>query len=56
MNETFDMEFSIPEVEYEFGQDVTLTVNATNKARQHHVRGRIHCQAVGYNGRSVEMP
>ena len=53
MKETFDVEFSVAEVEYEFGQDVTLTVNASNKARQHHIRGKIRCQAVRYNGRWV---
>lgn len=55
MTETQDLEFSIPETEYEFGQDVTFVVTVSNKARQHRVRGRIVCQAVTYNGKLVTM-
>ena len=51
MDEVHDMQFSIPETEYEFGQDITLKVEATNKGRQHHIRGKILCQAVTYTGR-----
>lgn len=51
MEEVHDVTFSIPEAEYEFGQDVTLTVKATNKANQHSIRGTIQCQAVTYTGK-----
>ena len=45
-----DIIFSIPETEYGFGQDVTLTVKATNKAPQHLIKGTIQCKAVTYTG------
>ena len=49
--EVHDVEFFIQETEYEFGQDVTLVVTMSNKARQHRVRGKIQCQAVTYTGK-----
>lgn len=51
MKVVHDVVFSIPETEYEFGQDVTVTVKATNKAAQHIIRGTITCKAVTYTGR-----
>lgn len=45
------MTFTIPEASYSFGQDVTLQVEMSNKARQHHVKGSILCEAVDYTGR-----
>ena len=51
MEEAHDITFVIPEAEYEFGQDVTFTVKATNRATQHGIRGTIKCVAVSYTGR-----
>ena len=57
LKETHDMTFSIPETSYSFGQDVTLQVEMSNKARQHVVKGSILCEAVDYTGRvSVATP
>ena len=55
MEEVYDVDFSIPEREYEFGQDVTLTVSASNKGSQHRIRGNILCEAISYTGRSVVL-
>ena len=49
MEEVHDVQFTIPEVEYDFGQDVTLEVKILNKVRQHQkIVGSIKCQAVTY--------
>ena len=45
------MEFEIPEVQYDFGQDVKFEVRATNKGKLHVIRGQILCEAVTYTGR-----
>lgn len=49
-----DVEFFVPEMEYEFGQEVRFVVSAKNKAKQHRIVGRITCQAVTYSGRLLE--
>ena len=51
MEEVHDVQFTIPEVEYDFGQDVTLEVKVLNKGRQHQIVGSIKCQAVTYTGK-----
>ena len=51
MKETRDVQFEVPEVTFDFGQNVTFVVKATNKGRQHRIKGRIHCQATSYTGR-----
>lgn len=50
MKESHDMTFTVPETSYSFGQDVTLQVEMSNKARQHVVKGTILCEAVDYTG------
>jgi len=51
MKEQHDVEFEIPEVQYDFGQDVKFEVRATNKGKLHVIRGQILCEAVTYTGR-----
>ena len=48
---TFDMEFTVMEAEYEFGEDVVFTVKAHNKAEHKRIHGKIVCTAVTYTGR-----
>lgn len=55
MKEQHDVEFEIPEVQYDFGQDVKFEVRATNKGKLHVIRGQILCEAVTYTGRSVNV-
>ena len=54
MKEQHDVEFEIPEVQYDFGQDVKFEVRATNKGKLHVIRGQILCEAVTYTGRLVQ--
>ena len=51
MKETQDVQFEVPEVTFDFGQNATFEVKATNKGRQHRIKGKIHCQATSYTGR-----
>ena len=51
IKESHDMTFNIPAATYSFGQDVTLDIAMTNKARQHVVKGTVLCEAVDYSGK-----
>ena len=51
MKETHDVTFEVPEATYDFGQNVTFEVKATNKGRQHRIKGKIRCVATAYTGR-----
>ena len=52
--QTHDVTFTIPEKKFSFGEDVTLEVEMTNKAKQHVVKGTIECEAVTYTGKVCE--
>ena len=45
------MTFTIPPATYNYGQDVTLDIAMTNKARQHIVKGTVLCEAIDYTGK-----
>ena len=51
MKEQHNVDFEIPEVKYEFGQDVKFEVRATNRRKIQRIRGQILCEAVTYTGR-----
>ena len=47
----WDMEFTVPYIAAQFGQDVQYVVKASNKSRQLRIRGTITCEATTYTGR-----
>ena len=51
LKQSHDVTFTVPEKKFRFGEDVTLDVEMTNKAKQHVVRGAILCEAVDYTGK-----
>ena len=57
LKQSHGVTFTVPEKKFSFGDDVTLGVEMTNKAKQHVVRGTILCEAVDYTGKvlSVEL-
>ncbi len=48
---TFDVDFTVLESEYDFGEDVTFTVKVHSKAERKKIKGSIRCSAVTYTGR-----
>ncbi len=51
LKEVHDIVFDIPDQNFEFGDDITFVVKATNKKRQHRIKGKIRCLAASYTGR-----
>ena len=51
LKEQHNVDFEIPEVQYEFGQDVKFEVRATSRGKIQRIRGQILCEAVTYTGR-----
>ena len=48
---TFDVDFTVMETEYQFGEDVVFAVKAHSKSERRQITGKISCAAVNYTGR-----
>ena len=50
-DQVHDVEFTILESDFKFGEDVVFKVKVFNREKQRHVVGKIICKAVTYTGR-----
>jgi len=48
---TFDVDFTVLEAEYQFGENVVFGVKAHSKSERRQIVGKIACAAVTYTGR-----
>lgn len=53
-NEIYDVDFQIPAVKHNLGENVHLQVIVKNRGKLQRVRGSIHCKAITYNGRELQ--